>query len=189
MRELKIGDPREISTHVGPVIEAEAKRRLDSWIADMADAGRRALSLRPPATLPAGGTYVLPALIELDRARELKEEVFGPVLHVVRWKAEELDAPARRYRRQQHRTDAWRPFAHRQHHRARRGAPPAWQRLCQPQHDRRRRRHPAVRRHLAIRHRAEGRRAQLPAPLRHRAGLTVNTAAAGGNAGLLALDD
>jgi RHH-type proline utilization regulon transcriptional repressor/proline dehydrogenase/delta 1-pyrroline-5-carboxylate dehydrogenase len=34
----------------------------------------------------------LPALIELDRARELKEEVFGPVLHVVRWNAEELDA-------------------------------------------------------------------------------------------------
>jgi RHH-type proline utilization regulon transcriptional repressor/proline dehydrogenase/delta 1-pyrroline-5-carboxylate dehydrogenase len=34
----------------------------------------------------------LPALIELDRARELKEEVFGPVLHVMRWNAEELDA-------------------------------------------------------------------------------------------------
>ena len=34
----------------------------------------------------------MPALIELDRARELKEEVFGPVLHVVRWNAEELDA-------------------------------------------------------------------------------------------------
>ena len=44
------------------------------------------------ATLPAGGTYVAPAIIELDRARELKEEVFGPVLHVVRWRADELDA-------------------------------------------------------------------------------------------------
>jgi RHH-type proline utilization regulon transcriptional repressor/proline dehydrogenase/delta 1-pyrroline-5-carboxylate dehydrogenase len=44
------------------------------------------------AALPAGGTYVAPVLIELDRARELKEEVFGPVLHVVRWKADELDA-------------------------------------------------------------------------------------------------
>jgi RHH-type proline utilization regulon transcriptional repressor/proline dehydrogenase/delta 1-pyrroline-5-carboxylate dehydrogenase len=91
MRELKIGDPREISTHVGPVIEAEAKQRLDNWIADMTDAGRLSFRCQPPATLPAGGTYVLPALIELDRARELKEEVFGPVLHVVRWKAEELD--------------------------------------------------------------------------------------------------
>ncbi len=36
--------------------------------------------------LPSGGTYVAPTIIELDRARELKEEVFGPVLHVVRWR-------------------------------------------------------------------------------------------------------
>jgi RHH-type transcriptional regulator, proline utilization regulon repressor / proline dehydrogenase / delta 1-pyrroline-5-carboxylate dehydrogenase len=92
MRELKIGDPREISTHVGPVIEAEAKQRLDNWIADMTGAGRLSFRCQPPPALPAGGTYVLPALIELDRARELKEEVFGPVLHVVRWKAEELDS-------------------------------------------------------------------------------------------------
>ena len=44
------------------------------------------------AALPAAGTYVGPAIIELDRARDLKEEVFGPVLHVVRWRADELDA-------------------------------------------------------------------------------------------------
>jgi RHH-type transcriptional regulator, proline utilization regulon repressor / proline dehydrogenase / delta 1-pyrroline-5-carboxylate dehydrogenase len=91
MRELKIGDPREISTHVGPVIEAEAKQRLDKWIADMADAGRLRFRCRVPTALPAEGFYVLPALIELDRARELKEEVFGPVLHVVRWRAEALE--------------------------------------------------------------------------------------------------
>jgi RHH-type transcriptional regulator, proline utilization regulon repressor / proline dehydrogenase / delta 1-pyrroline-5-carboxylate dehydrogenase len=91
MRELKIGDPREISTHVGPVIEAEAKQRLDKWIADTADAGRLRFRCRAPTALPAGGFYVLPALIELDRARELKEEVFGPVLHVVRWRTEALD--------------------------------------------------------------------------------------------------
>jgi RHH-type proline utilization regulon transcriptional repressor/proline dehydrogenase/delta 1-pyrroline-5-carboxylate dehydrogenase len=42
--------------------------------------------------LPAGGTYVTPAIVELDRARDLKEEVFGPVLHIVRWDADELDA-------------------------------------------------------------------------------------------------
>jgi RHH-type transcriptional regulator, proline utilization regulon repressor / proline dehydrogenase / delta 1-pyrroline-5-carboxylate dehydrogenase len=91
MRELKIGDPREISTHVGPVIEAQAQRRLESWIAAMADAARLRFRCEPPADLPAGGMYVTPALIELDRARELKEEVFGPVLHVVRWKADEFD--------------------------------------------------------------------------------------------------
>jgi RHH-type proline utilization regulon transcriptional repressor/proline dehydrogenase/delta 1-pyrroline-5-carboxylate dehydrogenase len=42
--------------------------------------------------LPDKGTYVPPAIIALDRARELKDEVFGPVLHVVRWRAGELDA-------------------------------------------------------------------------------------------------
>jgi RHH-type transcriptional regulator, proline utilization regulon repressor / proline dehydrogenase / delta 1-pyrroline-5-carboxylate dehydrogenase len=92
MRELKIGDPRQASTHVGPVIEAEAKQKLEGWIADMASADRLRFQCEPPAELPEGGTNVLPALIELDRARELKEEVFGPVLHVVRWNAEELDA-------------------------------------------------------------------------------------------------
>jgi RHH-type transcriptional regulator, proline utilization regulon repressor / proline dehydrogenase / delta 1-pyrroline-5-carboxylate dehydrogenase len=91
MRELTIGDPRHTSTHVGPVIEAEAKQKLEGWIADMASAGRLLFQCAAPAALPTGGTYVLPALIELDRARELKDEVFGPVLHVVRWNADEFD--------------------------------------------------------------------------------------------------
>ena len=42
--------------------------------------------------LPAGGTYVPPAIVTLDRARDLREEVFGPILHVVRWRADALDA-------------------------------------------------------------------------------------------------
>ncbi len=41
--------------------------------------------------LPAKGTYVAPAIIELDHASALKEEVFGPVLHVVRWRSGELE--------------------------------------------------------------------------------------------------
>ncbi len=89
-RELKIGDPREPATHVGPVIDAEAKQKLESWIAAMDHAGRVRFRWDQDLPLPASGTYVAPTIIELDRA--LKEEVFGPVLHVVRWKAEELDA-------------------------------------------------------------------------------------------------
>jgi RHH-type transcriptional regulator, proline utilization regulon repressor / proline dehydrogenase / delta 1-pyrroline-5-carboxylate dehydrogenase len=91
-RELKIGDPRDPATHVGPVIDADAEQKLESWIAAMKHAGRLRFRSDRPAELAAGGTYVVPAIIELDRARELKEEVFGPVLHVVRWRAEELDA-------------------------------------------------------------------------------------------------
>ena len=90
-RELKVGDPREPSTHVGPVIGTEAKDKLESWIADMARADRLRFRWDGDRTWPAGGTYVAPALIELDRATELKEEIFGPVLHVVRWRADEIE--------------------------------------------------------------------------------------------------
>jgi RHH-type proline utilization regulon transcriptional repressor/proline dehydrogenase/delta 1-pyrroline-5-carboxylate dehydrogenase len=52
---------------------------------------RGAVRFRLKADYPKGGTYVAPAIVELDSARELKEEVFGPVLHVVRWRPNELD--------------------------------------------------------------------------------------------------
>ena len=88
-RELKLGDPRDPATHIGPVIDADAKDKLDRWIADMES--RDAVLFRLEADVPKDGTYVAPAIVELDSARELKEEVFGPVLHVVRWRADELD--------------------------------------------------------------------------------------------------
>ncbi len=91
-RELRIGDPRESATHVGPVIEADAKQKLESWIAAMGHAGRVRFRWNSDRPLPVGGTYVAPTIVELDRASDLKQEVFGPVLHVVRWKVEELDA-------------------------------------------------------------------------------------------------
>jgi len=91
-RELKLGDPRDLATHLGPVIDADAKQKLDSWIAEMERAGRVRFRWNRGAALPSSGTYVAPTIIELDSAADLKEEVFGPVLHVVRWPADELDA-------------------------------------------------------------------------------------------------
>ncbi|MGB6350460.1 MAG: bifunctional proline dehydrogenase/L-glutamate gamma-semialdehyde dehydrogenase PutA [Pseudolabrys sp.] len=88
-RELKLGDPRDLATHVGPVIDAEAKGKLDRWVAAME--ARGAVLFRMDADPPKGGTYFAPTIIELDSARELTEEVFGPVLHVMRWRADELD--------------------------------------------------------------------------------------------------
>ncbi len=88
-RELKLGDPRDIATHVGPVIDAEAKAKLEGWIAGMARAGR--VRFRWDKAMPAAGSYVAPTIIELDRAVDLDREVFGPVLHIVRWRAGELD--------------------------------------------------------------------------------------------------
>jgi RHH-type proline utilization regulon transcriptional repressor/proline dehydrogenase/delta 1-pyrroline-5-carboxylate dehydrogenase len=89
-RELKLGDPRDPATHVGPVIDGEAKQKLDAWVARKKQRVRFRWDRH--ARMPSAGTYVAPAIIELDRARDLGEEVFGPVLHVVRWHADALDA-------------------------------------------------------------------------------------------------
>jgi RHH-type proline utilization regulon transcriptional repressor/proline dehydrogenase/delta 1-pyrroline-5-carboxylate dehydrogenase len=90
-RELTLGDPREPSTHVGPVIDAEAKEKLDRWIADKEKEGRVRFRWDRFKPLPVRGTYVPPAIITLDRAADLRQEVFGPILHVVRWRADALD--------------------------------------------------------------------------------------------------
>jgi RHH-type proline utilization regulon transcriptional repressor/proline dehydrogenase/delta 1-pyrroline-5-carboxylate dehydrogenase len=88
-RELKLGDPRDPAAQVGPVIDDEAKRKLDAWVDEAETHG--ALRFRHGGPLPKEGTFVAPAIIELDRARDLKQEVFGPVLHVVRWRGGKLD--------------------------------------------------------------------------------------------------
>ncbi len=88
VRELALGDPRDPATQVGPVIDREAQARLERWIAAM---GKRVRFRGDRATLPTG-TYVAPAIVELDSAGDLQEEVFGPVLHVVRWRSGALDS-------------------------------------------------------------------------------------------------
>ena len=85
-RELRIGDPRELSTHVGPVIDAEAKQRLEAHIARMKKSARVHFAGAAPE-----GNYVAPHIFELTSADQLTEEVFGPILHVVRYPADKLD--------------------------------------------------------------------------------------------------
>jgi RHH-type transcriptional regulator, proline utilization regulon repressor / proline dehydrogenase / delta 1-pyrroline-5-carboxylate dehydrogenase len=85
-RELKIGDPRDPSTHVGPVIDSEAKQRLDAHIARMSEEARVHFAGQAP-----DGNYVAPHLFELASASQLTEEVFGPILHVVRYGADRMD--------------------------------------------------------------------------------------------------
>ncbi|HEV3397648.1 MAG TPA: aldehyde dehydrogenase family protein, partial [Xanthobacteraceae bacterium] len=89
--ELKLGDPRDPATDVGPVIDPDAKARLDRWVADHAARARVRYRWDRDRPLPSAGTYVAPTLIDLHHAAELTEEVFGPILHVVRWPADALD--------------------------------------------------------------------------------------------------
>ncbi|WP_371741417.1 bifunctional proline dehydrogenase/L-glutamate gamma-semialdehyde dehydrogenase PutA [Bradyrhizobium sediminis] len=86
-RELAIGDPRDPATHVGPVIDAEAKQRLEAHIARMKREARVHFAGAAP-----DGNYVAPHIFELSSADQLTEEVFGPVLHMVRYPADRLDA-------------------------------------------------------------------------------------------------
>jgi RHH-type transcriptional regulator, proline utilization regulon repressor / proline dehydrogenase / delta 1-pyrroline-5-carboxylate dehydrogenase len=84
-RELAIGDPRDPSIHIGPVIDIDAKQRLESHIVRMKREARMHFEGRAPE-----GNYVAPHIFELANAEELTEEVFGPVLHVVRYAADRL---------------------------------------------------------------------------------------------------
>ncbi len=86
--ELCIGDPRDPATHAGPVIDAEARARLEAHIAHMTRVARVHYAGRAPSQ----GFYVAPHIFEIGAPGDLAEEVFGPVLHVVRYKASGLDA-------------------------------------------------------------------------------------------------
>jgi RHH-type proline utilization regulon transcriptional repressor/proline dehydrogenase/delta 1-pyrroline-5-carboxylate dehydrogenase len=90
MAELAVGDPARLETDVGPVITAEARAGILAHIAAMRAKGRRIHAL-PLGDSCAEGTFVAPTLIEIDRVAELTREVFGPVLHVIRFRREGLD--------------------------------------------------------------------------------------------------
>jgi RHH-type transcriptional regulator, proline utilization regulon repressor / proline dehydrogenase / delta 1-pyrroline-5-carboxylate dehydrogenase len=85
-RELVIGEPSDPATHIGPVIDGEAKQRLDAHIERMKKEARVHFAGSAPH-----GNYVAPHIFELSDAGELTEEVFGPVLHVVRYRADRFD--------------------------------------------------------------------------------------------------
>ena len=88
--ELRIGDVRDVAVHVGPVIDAEAKQRLDAHIARMKQSAQVHF-----AGIAPDGNYVAPHIFELSDAGELTEEVFGPILHVVRYRADGIEAVLR----------------------------------------------------------------------------------------------
>ena len=88
MEALSIGDPRLLTTDVGPVIDADAKAALDAHLAWLDQRGKILSRLGAPA---ANGHFVTPAIAEIGSLDELDREHFGPILHVVRWKSGELD--------------------------------------------------------------------------------------------------
>lgn len=91
MSELAIGDPSFISTDIGPVIDDEAKQIIVKHIEKLSVEGCSVFQATPQAELDRlTGSYVAPTLIELRELSQLKREVFGPVLHVVRYARKNL---------------------------------------------------------------------------------------------------
>ncbi len=89
LRELVVGNPDRLATDVGPVITEEAQANINAHIASMRKLGRATLQLPLPAAT-AQGTFVAPTLIEIASIAEVQREVFGPVLHVLRYRRADI---------------------------------------------------------------------------------------------------
>lgn len=90
MQELNVGNPTHLSVDVGPVINLEARDNILQHIQKMRESGCRVDQIKPGPDARLG-TFVPPTLIELQSISQLKREVFGPVLHVLRFRRDELD--------------------------------------------------------------------------------------------------
>ena len=91
MKELKVGNPGLLSTDVGPVIDADALKILQDH-AERMDREARLIAAAELSAEAANGTFFAPRAYELKDLGQLQKEVFGPVLHVIRWKGDQLDA-------------------------------------------------------------------------------------------------
>ena len=87
MDALSVGNPWQISTDVGPVIDAEAQNMLNEYIDTMERSGH----LEHRIAVPDEGRYVAPTLLKVSGIGALEREMFGPVLHVARFSADKID--------------------------------------------------------------------------------------------------
>lgn len=91
LKEWRIGNPAQLNVDIGPVIDEEAQQRLLAYIDSKRTVATQVTQLSIAPELAAQGTFVPPTILELKHLGDLSQEVFGPVLHVVRFKAHQLD--------------------------------------------------------------------------------------------------
>jgi RHH-type proline utilization regulon transcriptional repressor/proline dehydrogenase/delta 1-pyrroline-5-carboxylate dehydrogenase len=91
VRELSIGDPWDAATDVGPVIDAEALETISGHCQAFAEKDRILFS-HPMTGVSEDGRFIAPTIIRLADFAELEREIFGPILHVLDYEADELDA-------------------------------------------------------------------------------------------------
>ena len=86
--ELRIGDPWDLATDIGPVIDDEARERVESYCRHAERDGR----LLKRLSAPVNGRFVPPTVLRVDGIESLEEEIFGPVLHIATYDADRIDA-------------------------------------------------------------------------------------------------
>ncbi len=94
MDALVLGDPADPATDIGPIIDADARRTLQDHVARMAR-DQRLIRQIDPGPLAESGLFFGPALVEIESLDALAGEVFGPVMHVIRYRPGRLEAAAR----------------------------------------------------------------------------------------------
>ena len=87
MRELKIGNPEKLDTDIGPIINQTAKDKLEAYITTKSKAGFPIYQ----SSLDSMEQHISPTIIEIGSLNDLKEEQFGPILHVLKFKSSEID--------------------------------------------------------------------------------------------------
>ena len=94
MAESRIGNPADLAVDVGPVIDAEARDGIERHVQAMQASGRAVFrtAWNTDGAATRCGTFVMPTLIEIDRVSDLEREIFGPVLHVLRYRRDDLDS-------------------------------------------------------------------------------------------------
>ena len=90
LAELAVGNPDRLANDIGPVISAGARAGITAHITRMRAAGKTVHQAALPADC-AAGFFVAPTIIEIDAINEIGREVFGPVLHVLRYRRDQLD--------------------------------------------------------------------------------------------------
>ncbi len=86
MDELTLGDPGDLATDVGPVIDAASREKIDAHVAKAVTEGRLLHRLTAPGT----GHFVAPAMISVSSIADMKEEIFGPILHVATFRSKHI---------------------------------------------------------------------------------------------------
>ncbi|MCV2884627.1 bifunctional proline dehydrogenase/L-glutamate gamma-semialdehyde dehydrogenase PutA [Aestuariibacter sp. AA17] len=91
MKEMVVGDPLDYQTDVGPVIDAAAQQSLNEHIARIRKEGKLIATVPVDESVMASGTFVQPTAVEITSIDQLEKEHFGPILHVIRFKAKHLN--------------------------------------------------------------------------------------------------